>query len=119
MLEHLSSNKDIQTKVILKMQQEYHYNISSYPNIYQAAQSRKCKKSDTDKYDEIYEIVKNETISKTTIHGGYHQPKLTELLFIDIIFYPKYIYDYIKWNINWIHNYIINKQEYSIEDKMY
>lgn len=53
------------------------------------------------------------------IRGGYAKPKVTDVLWIQLVIFPYTVYKYILWYFNWIWRFNIQKEEYGDEEKFY
>ena len=51
--------------------------------------------------------------------GGYSRPKITSILWLQLILLPYHTFMYIKWYIQWIWKFRIQKMEYGDEEKHY
>jgi len=57
--------------------------------------------------------------SKMDIRGGYAKPKITDVLWMQIIFLPRTIYRYFAWQVRWTWKFNIKKEEYGAEEQSY
>ncbi|XP_054708220.1 dnaJ homolog subfamily C member 25 homolog isoform X2 [Uloborus diversus] len=64
-------------------------------------------------------ILKKILEQKMDIRGGYSKPSITDVLWIKLIFLPYVIAKYIIWKLRWIWKFVILKQEYGDEEKLY
>jgi len=53
------------------------------------------------------------------IKGGYAKPKVTDVVFFQLIFLPQTIYAYFSWYFLWIYRFRIKNEEYGTEEKLY
>ena len=47
------------------------------------------------------------------VRGSYRKPKVSELAIVQVWYLPYYLYQAIRWQIQWIYKYSIQKEEYS------
>ena len=58
-------------------------------------------------------------ISDIFSRGGYRKPKITDVLWIQLILSPYYLLSYIYWYMHWIWHFTIMRNEYGDEQKEY
>lgn len=80
------------------------------------------KKRDKRKKEQIK--VEEDSILKKILEemmerGGYSKPLITDLLWIQLIFFPYTVLKYIYWNIRWLWKFNFLKQDYGYEEKLY
>jgi len=81
---------------------------------------KKIKKRNKEEIKQEEErIIKQILEEKMDIRGGYAKPKVTDVLWLQIIFFPYGLYLYIRWYIRWMWRFSINKEEYGTEEKLY
>lgn len=51
--------------------------------------------------------------------GGYRKPTYTDVLWVQLVFFPYYLVMYIKWYIRWLWKFTIKREEYGEEEKLY
>lgn len=51
--------------------------------------------------------------------GGYEKPNIYDILWIQLAFSPYYLVCYIVWYARWIWKFMICREEYGEEEKMY
>ena len=54
-----------------------------------------------------------------TYRGGYRKPKITDILWVQLVFSPYYLVLYIHWWLRWIWKFWIKREEYGDEEKLY
>lgn len=53
------------------------------------------------------------------IRGGYAKPKVTDVLWIQIVLLPYTLSLYFAWYASWVWRFTIQRQEYGLEEKLY
>ena len=51
--------------------------------------------------------------------GGYRKPTYYDILWVQLVFSPYYIFMYIKWYLRWIWKFTIRKEDYGEEEKLH
>ncbi|XP_060595988.1 dnaJ homolog subfamily C member 25-like [Ruditapes philippinarum] len=64
-------------------------------------------------------IIKQIIEDNMDIRGGYRKPTYTDVLWVQLLFSPYYLFMYIKWYIRWIWKFKIKGEEYGTEEKLY
>jgi len=64
-------------------------------------------------------IIRSVLESKMEIKGGYAKPKISDVLWMQIILSPLTFYRYVIWYTLWMWRFNINKEEYGTEEKFY
>nr|XP_002132082.1 dnaJ homolog subfamily C member 25 [Ciona intestinalis] len=84
-------------------------------------EKRKQKKFKTkeDLKQEEDDLIRSIIEEKMDIRGGYQKPEYSDVLWMQIILLPYYIYKFFKFHISWLYNYTIMKKEFTEEDKIY
>ncbi|XP_072045758.1 dnaJ homolog subfamily C member 25-like [Amphiura filiformis] len=57
--------------------------------------------------------------SNADIRGGYSKPKITDILWIQLVLSPWFLVQYILWHLRWIWKFIIKREEYGDDEKHY
>ena len=63
----------------------------------------------------LFKVVEN----KMDIRGGYAKPKITDILWIQLVFLPWTICRWIHFYSRWFWKFGIKREEYGIEEKLY
>lgn len=53
------------------------------------------------------------------IKGGYAKPKVTDVVFFQLLFLPRTLYRSISWYLSWFYRFRIKREEYGTEEKLY
>ncbi|KAF7284315.1 hypothetical protein GWI33_022298 [Rhynchophorus ferrugineus] len=69
--------------------------------------------------EEMERIIKKVIEEKMDIKGAYAKPKITDLLWIQLLILPYTVISYIYWYILWIWRHNICQQPFSEEEKLY
>ena len=69
--------------------------------------------------EEEEKIIRQVVEEKMDIRGGYAKPKITDVLWIQIVFLPYTIYKWIHFYTRWFYKFGIKKEEYGEEEKLY
>jgi DnaJ family protein C protein 25 len=69
--------------------------------------------------EEEERILRNVVEEKMDIRGGYAKPKITDILWIQLIFLPWTMCTWSYFYTRWLWKYGICKEEYGIEEKLY
>lgn len=83
---------------------------------------KKGKRKQIDKQEAKEEeeaILKSIIEENIDLKGGYKKPSLIDLLIVQIIICPYTLFLYVKWYIRWIWKFMINKEEYGEEEKLF
>jgi len=56
---------------------------------------------------------------KMDIKGGYAKPSIQDILWIQLVLLPVTFVSYVKWYVRWFWKFVINKEEYGREEKLY
>lgn len=76
-------------------------------------------KSKAEQKEELDTIIRKIIEDKMDIKGAYAKPKITDILWIQLIILPYTITNYIIWYLCWIWNHTILKKPYNEEEKLY
>lgn len=77
------------------------------------------KVSKTEQREELERTIRKIIEEKMDIKGAYAKPKISDVLWIQLIILPYTIAKYVKWYVQWIWNFTIMKRPYGIEEKLY
>uniref|UniRef100_A0A646QDM1 DnaJ subfamily C member 25 n=1 Tax=Hemiscolopendra marginata TaxID=943146 RepID=A0A646QDM1_9MYRI len=80
---------------------------------------KKGKRSKEEIKEEEDEIIKRVIESNMDIRGGYAKPKITDVLWVQIILLPYHLVMYIWWHMRWFWKFTIKREEYGDEEKLY
>ncbi|XP_060523802.1 dnaJ homolog subfamily C member 25 homolog [Cylas formicarius] len=69
--------------------------------------------------EEYEQVIKKVIEDKMDIKGAYAKPKITDLLWIQLIILPYTAFRYVYWYISWIWRHNIMKQPFNEEEKLY
>jgi len=64
-------------------------------------------------------IIKQVLEENIDIRGGYAKPKVSDVLWVQLVVLPYTLYLYFAWYFNWIWRFNINKEEFGHEEKLY
>lgn len=64
-------------------------------------------------------IIKEVLEENMDIRGGYAKPKVTDVLWIQLVFLPYTIALYLIWYCRWVWRFDILREEYGLEEKLY
>lgn len=73
----------------------------------------------SEKKEELEKIIRKIIEEKMDIQGAYAKPKITDILWIQLIILPYTIITYIYWYLKWIWNHDILKKPYNEEEQLY
>lgn len=77
------------------------------------------KRNKEDLKAEEERIIKQVLEENIDIRGGYAKPKVTDVLWIQLVLLPYTIYLYLRWYFTWIWRFNVKKEEYGTEEKLY
>lgn len=77
------------------------------------------KMSKSEQREELERTIRKIIEEKMDIKGAYAKPKISDVLWIQLIILPYTIFKYVKWYSSWIWNFTIMKRPYGIEEKLY
>ncbi|KAK3101875.1 hypothetical protein FSP39_006974 [Pinctada imbricata] len=80
---------------------------------------KKDRRSKEEIRNEEDAIVRKVIEEKMDIRGGYRRPKITDILWVQLVFSPYYLVMYIHWWLRWIWKFWIKREEYGDEEKLY
>jgi len=81
---------------------------------------KKIKKRNKDVIKaEEEKIIKKVLEENMDIRGGYAKPKVTDVLWIQLVLLPYTIFNYLVWYAKWVWRFQINQEEYGPEEKLY
>lgn len=69
--------------------------------------------------DDVEQIIKKVIENKMDIKGAYAKPKISDLVWVQLIILPYTLALYIYWYISWMWRHSILKQPYNDEEKLY
>ncbi|XP_030761897.1 dnaJ homolog subfamily C member 25 homolog [Sitophilus oryzae] len=81
--------------------------------------SKKGSKKQKVSKEEMEQVIKKVIEEKMDIKGAYAKPKITDILWIQLVILPYTTANYIYWYISWILNHNIMKKPYNEEEKLY
>ncbi|ODM96717.1 DnaJ subfamily C member 25 [Orchesella cincta] len=64
-------------------------------------------------------IIKQVLEENIDIRGGYAKPRVSDVLWIQLLMSPYTIYLYFAWQVKWFWRFTIKKEEYGTEEKLY
>ncbi|XP_012937761.1 dnaJ homolog subfamily C member 25 homolog [Aplysia californica] len=53
------------------------------------------------------------------IRGGYRKPKVTDVLWVQLVLLPYWLYKYVVWWLRWVYKFNIKGEEYGVEEKFH
>ncbi|XP_045175349.1 dnaJ homolog subfamily C member 25-like isoform X1 [Mercenaria mercenaria] len=77
------------------------------------------RKSKEEMKQEEEAIIKQIIEDNMDIRGGYRKPSYTDVLWVQLVFSPYYLFLYMKWYLRWIWRFKIKGEEYGDEEKLY
>lgn len=77
------------------------------------------KPSKAEQREELDRAIRKIIEDKMDIKGAYAKPKITDVLWIQLIFLPYTISKYVYWYARWIWKFTIMRHEYDEEEKLY
>ncbi|KAH9519328.1 DnaJ sub C member 25, partial [Bulinus truncatus] len=80
---------------------------------------KKSKKSKEEIKEEEEATVRKIIADKMDIRGGYQKPKVTDILWIQLVLLPYHIAVYIVWWVRWVWRFTIKREEYGEEEHLY
>ncbi|KAL4225101.1 DnaJ subfamily C member 25 [Mactra antiquata] len=84
-----------------------------------AKKNESGRKSKEEMKEEEEAIIKQIIEENMDIRGGYSKPSYMDILWIQLLFSPYYIFLYIKWYLRWIWKFSIKGEEYGEEEKLH
>ncbi|KAJ8962303.1 hypothetical protein NQ318_018282 [Aromia moschata] len=81
--------------------------------------NKKSKGKNKTSKEETENIIRKVIEDKMDIKGAYAKPKITDVLWIQLVMSPYTAVKYIYWSISWFWRHTILKQPYSDEEKLY
>ncbi|XP_053604514.1 dnaJ homolog subfamily C member 25 homolog [Plodia interpunctella] len=82
-------------------------------------QGRKNKKTKSEQKEEQDRIIRRVIEENMDIKGAYAKPEIIDILWIQLIILPYTIVVYIYWYLRWFWKFIVLKQPYGEEEKLY
>lgn len=76
-------------------------------------------KSKAEQKEELDRIIQSIIEQKMDIKGAYAKPKVTDILWIQIVILPYTIAKYITWYVSWLWNHTLLGKPYSEEEQLY
>lgn len=73
----------------------------------------------SDQKEELEKIIRKIIEDKMDVKGGYAKPSFSDLIWVQLIILPYTILKYIVWYVKWTWKFVINKQPYGEEEKLY
>ena len=64
-------------------------------------------------------VDERELEEQIVVRGGHRKPKFTELAIVQFFVVPYHLFCGVKWQLEWVYKYNIQKREYSQEAKEY
>lgn len=64
-------------------------------------------------------IIKKVIEDKMDIKGAYAKPKITDILWVQLVIFPYTVCKYIYWYLSWFWKHTLLKQPYNEEEKLY
>lgn len=92
--------------------------VAKEQGLFDALKKQKGK-SKTEIKEETDAIIRRVLEDNMDIRGGYAKPKITDILWIQIIVFPYTLFKYGVWYIKWTWNFNICKKPYGDEEKLY
>ncbi|XP_052065331.1 dnaJ homolog subfamily C member 25 homolog [Mytilus californianus] len=80
---------------------------------------KKDKRSKEEIKSEEEAVIRKVIEDKIHIHGGYGKPTVYDILWVQIVFLPYYLLQYICWWCRWIWKFTICRNEYGEEEKLH
>lgn len=79
----------------------------------------KNKRSKDEKKQEEEKVLREVVEDSIDIRGGYSQPTVYDVLWVQLFLLPYYIYQYLFWKVRWIIKFDLSKNDYGAEEKEY
>lgn len=76
-------------------------------------------KSKGEQKEELDQVIRKIIEDKMDIKGAYAKPKITDILWIQLVVFPYTLLKYVVWYATWIWNHSILKKPFSEEEKLY
>lgn len=73
----------------------------------------------SDQKEELEKIIRKIIEDKMDVKGGYAKPSFSDIIWVQLIILPYTILKYIVWYVKWTWKFVINKQPYGEEEKLY
>lgn len=77
------------------------------------------KKSKQELKEETERVIRQVLEENMDIRGGYAKPKLSDVLWVQLLILPYTMYSYFHWYASWIWRFNIRKEPYEEEQKLY
>lgn len=77
------------------------------------------KMSKAEQREELERTIRKIIEEKMDIKGAYAKPKISDVLWVQLIILPYTIAKYVKWYARWTWNFTIMKRPYGMEEKLY
>ncbi|XP_018425455.1 PREDICTED: dnaJ homolog subfamily C member 25 [Nanorana parkeri] len=84
-----------------------------------AKEKGKNRRSKEEIKEEDEEIIRDIIKNKIDIKGGYQKPQIYDILLVQIVLFPYYLFKYINWYVHWVYTFNIKRVEYGEEEKLY
>lgn len=77
------------------------------------------KKNKQELKEETERVIRKVLEENMDIRGGYAKPKISDILWIQLVLLPYTIFNYMLWQATWIWRFNIKKEPYGMEQKLY
>lgn len=77
------------------------------------------KKNKQEIKEETERVIRKVLEENMDIRGGYAKPKISDILWIQLVFLPVTIVKYMLWHASWVWRFNIMKEPYGEEQKLY
>ncbi|KAM8872412.1 dnaJ homolog subfamily C member 25 [Synchiropus splendidus] len=84
-----------------------------------AKEKGKNRRSKEEIREQEEEVIRDIIKNKIDIKGGYQKPNLSDILLCQIVLFPYYLTQYVKWYVTWVYRFTICREEYGQEEKLY
>lgn len=94
-------------------------NGSSESNGMSKRAARASKPSKAEQKERAEQEIRLVIIENMDIKGAYAKPEWTDILWWQLIILPYTLFKYVAWNVMWVWKFMVLKQEYGDEEKLY
>ncbi|BFZ04891.1 hypothetical protein BsWGS_07930 [Bradybaena similaris] len=83
------------------------------------ANKKKGKRSKEEIKEEEEATIKKIIEDRMDIRGGYRKPRVTDVLWVQLVLLPYHIVKYMAWWLRWVWKFTIKREEYGQEEKLH
>ena len=123
-IQYYSANQRYEVAINYFMQQPKYRNraleVARERGTYEDNPKKGVKKKNKQEIKEETErIIRKVLEENMDIRGGYAKPKVSDVLWIQLVLLPYTVFSYFLWHANWIWRFNIKKQPFEEEQKLY